>query len=130
MFGYERRPLGFTVKLVEIRHEPVAGSPDGRPGVSRLSFPPANSPAGAEAIQEVSMQRTLQHGGFTFRHEGFQPMPNGVELSLLQVTSDPGALLRYAGIALVSIGVLLGVGMHRFGRKGKEPPSVTPHVSG
>jgi hypothetical protein len=125
MFGYERRPLGFSVKLISVQQDTNSG-PSGTPSVlSRVELSAATKNPGTQAantsIREISASRPLHYGGFTFQQLGLQQLPNGVDLSVLRVTSDPGLLLKYAGGALICAGVLLMLVMRATGRKSPHP---------
>ncbi len=105
MFGYERRPLGFHVKLVDFHR-------DGASCVSRVSLsegapgPTVVRLAASNPLRTIATNRPLRYGTFTFSQAGFQPAPERVELSVLRVTSDPGRYWKYAGGALMCGGLV------------------------
>ncbi len=111
MFGYERRPLGFSAKLVGFRRDTDPDSASNASCASQLYL--SESPPDSDAIpvtnppREVSTGHPLRYGTFTFYQSGFQQLPHKVDLSVLRVTSDPGRFLKYSGGAMVCLGILL-----------------------
>ena len=97
MFGYERRPLGFSVKLVDF-HRDTNPASSGDPlcvsqvnlseGTKNPDVTAANSP-----FRVISTNRPLRYGAFTFYQSGSLQLPGKADLSVLRVTSDPGARL-------------------------------------
>jgi len=109
-FGYGRYPLGFSVKLAGFQRDPSPDSPGGASCVSRVHLcERTQDPDVVSAdnpLREISTDRPLRYGTFTFHQSGFRPLPGGVELSVLRVTSDPGRVLEYSGGAMILGGIL------------------------
>ncbi len=116
MFGYERRPLGFSVKLVDLHRDTAPGSSRTASGVSRVQLSAANNP-----LREISANHPFRSGTLTFYQTGFQQLPNSAELSVLRVTSDPGRLLKYSGGAMICGGILFALALPAFVRLSKRP---------
>jgi hypothetical protein len=125
MFGYERRPLGFSVKLVDFHRDPNPGSPDNASCVSQVNLSRGTQNPDATAtnnpLRAISTNRPLRYGAFTFYQSGSQQVPGRVDLSVLRVTSDPGRLLKYAGIAMICGGILFMLWLRVFVRRPMRP---------
>ncbi len=139
-FGYERYPLGFSVKLVDFDRDTNPNSASGASCVSHVylsegaqdpDFISADNP-----LRTVSTGSPLRYGAFTFYQSGFQQLPGNVDLSLLRVTSDPGRLLKYVGGAMICGGILLVFCLRAFARRlhsqaeeGRRSPA-SPSIGG
>jgi hypothetical protein len=127
MFGYERRPLGFSAKLVEFRRDTDPDSASNASCASQLylseSAPDSDAIPVTNPPRAVSTDHPLRYGIFTFYQSGFQQLPHKVDLSVLRVTSDPGRLLKYSGGALVCLGILLMIVLRAIKRRQDSPPS-------
>jgi hypothetical protein len=119
-FGYEWRPLGFSVKLIQFQKEADPESPGDTSYVSQVQLiEPTQDPQVVSAdnpAREISTNCPLQYGTFTFYQTGSLQLPGNVDLSVLRVTSDPGRLLKYVGGAMLCAGILLMLGLGIMGR--------------
>ncbi len=120
-FGYEWRPLGFSVKLVEFQKEANSDSPSDVSCVSQVQLTePTQDPDVVSAdnpLREIATGRPLKYGTCTFYQSGFRELPGWVFLSVLRVTSDPGWLLKCLGGAMLCAGILLTLCLGIFGRR-------------
>jgi len=120
-FGYGRYPLGFSVKLVDFQRDTNPDSPGGASCVSRVHLcERTQDPDVVSAdnpLREISTDRPLHYGTFTFHQSGFRPLPGGVDLSVLRVTSDPGRPLKYSGGAMICGGILWMLCLRAFVRR-------------
>ena len=70
MFGYERYPLGFSVKLEEFQRDAEADSPDAAACISKVrvfqSSQDSDAGSANTPLWEISANRPLQYGKFTF----------------------------------------------------------------
>ena len=121
LFGYERAPLGFSLKLVDFQREKDLDSASDASCVSHVSISDGAQDSSAasenDLLGEISADRPLRHGVFTFYQSGFRQLPNKVDLSVLRVTSDPGRLLKHAGVATICGGLLLMFCLRLFARR-------------
>jgi len=140
MFGYERYPLGFSVKLVDFDRDTNPNSASGASCVSHVylsegvqdsDFISANDP-----LRTISTGSPLRYGAFTFHQSGSQQLPGKVDLSILRVTSDPGRLWKHLGGAMICGGILLMLCLralarrrHSQAREGGRSP-VLPSIDG
>ena len=111
MFGYERRPLGFSLKLAEFQKDTKPDSKGNTAWISRIDLSPGKQKlddlATNKSLREVTTNRPLQLGNLTIFQEGLQRTQAGVEMSVLRVTSDPGRPLKLWGAAICCGGILL-----------------------
>lgn len=109
-FGYERFPLGFAVRLVEFQRAPAPDSTSNASCTSRVYLIEGTQESDViradNPPRDVSTDRPLQYGSFTFHQSGVWQLPGDVGLSDLRVTSDPGWLLTYSGGAMICGGLL------------------------
>ncbi|MCH5377438.1 MAG: cytochrome c biogenesis protein ResB, partial [Planctomycetes bacterium] len=110
MFGYERSPLDFSVKLIDFQRD---ATPDPNGGAScvsqvQLSDGPQDSETDSanDPPRRIAADSPLRHGTFTIYQDGFRPLPNQVDLSVLRVTNDPGLLLKYIGAVMICGGMV------------------------
>ena len=103
--GYERLPLGFTLKLVKFSH----GKNPGQMGdASFASSVELLEPAdGIDEQRTISMNEPLVHGKYTLYQSGFQETPEGKQTSTLTVACDPGRWWKYVGSLMICGGALL-----------------------
>jgi len=110
MFGYEKSPLGFSVKLVDFRRDSKAEPAGSASCVSQVQLSEgAKDSEGVSAnnpVRRISTHSPLRYGAFTIYQAGFRPLSNRGDVSVLRVTSDPGRLLKYLGGAMVVCGIL------------------------
>ena len=104
-FGYERRPLGFSLKLVGFQH-------DLNPGMmGDASFASAvrviDKAQAVDTPADIAMNQPLVYGGFTFYQSGHDELPDGKQVSILAVAYDPGRFMKYLGSLMVCLGVFI-----------------------
>jgi hypothetical protein len=125
MFGYERRPLGFSLKLVDFHRDANPVSPDKAACVSQVNLSQGTQnpdvTAANHPLRVISTNRPLRYGAFTFHQSGFQQVPARVDLSVLRVTSDPGRFLKYAGGAMICGGIVFLLWQRAFRRRPMGP---------
>ncbi len=111
LFGYERVPLGFSLKLVDFQRDKTSDSAGDASCVSHVSLSEGEQAAAVvsenDPPREISANSPLRYGAFTFYQSGWRQLPNKVDLSVLRVTSDPGRILKYSGSAMICGGILL-----------------------
>ena len=101
-FGYLNRthPLGFSIKLLDFRIRKYQGSDKAKSYESEVEV------FGKKHI--ISMNQPLKVGGYTFYQSGFEEGEEGRKTaSILSVNKDPGRFVKYAGGALVVLGMTL-----------------------
>lgn len=112
-FGYERRPLGFSVKLADFHRDTNPNAASDAWCVSHVSLSEGTEDPDAipadNSLRTISTSSPLRYGPFTFHQSGFQQLAGGVDLSVLRVTSDPGRLWKYLGGAMMCVGILLAL---------------------
>jgi hypothetical protein len=111
-FTYDQIPLGFQLELQEFRHELNPGRVGNAAFASRVRVIGA-----AEAVdeqREISMNKPLVHGKFTFYQSSFQREANGMNASILTVAYDPGRFLKYLGSLMICGGIASMFSMHSF----------------
>jgi len=103
-FGYDKLPLGFSLKLLDFEH----GLNPGRVGDASFasSVQLVDRARGLHEKREISMNKPLVHGKFTFYQSSFRELPDGAEVSILSVSHDPGRLLKYFGSLMICVGTL------------------------
>jgi hypothetical protein len=133
-FGYERRPLGFSLKLVDFQRDKKAESASGASCVSQVQLTEgAKDSEGVSAnnpVRRITTHSPLRYGGFTIYQAGFRPVSNQVDLSVLRVTSDPGRPLKYLGVAMIGAGILLAVCLLALKCLAKSPVVTPPTAPG
>jgi hypothetical protein len=129
LFGYERYPLGFALKLDEVRRDTNPDSANDASCVSQVQLPVGTQDldviSADSSPREISMDSPLEFGTFSFYQSGFQRLADNSLLSILRVTSDPGRLLKYSGGTLICGGVILMLCLLALVRRPK--PSVASH---
>ena len=102
-FGYEQHDLGFSLKLLDFKR----GMNPGRVGDASFasSVQLVHEARGIDEKQEISMNKPLVHDKFTFYQSNFQQFADGVEVSILSVSHDPGRFLKYLGSLMTSVGI-------------------------
>ena len=125
MFGYERRPLGFSVKLVDFHRDTNSASSGDATCVSQVNLSPGTQNPDVTSqnnpLRVISTNRPLRFGAFTFYQSGSQQLPGKADLSVLRVTSDPGRLLKYSGGAMICCGILFLLWLRAFVRRPMRP---------
>jgi hypothetical protein len=130
-FGYARHPLGFSVRLAGLEREQDADPPGSAACASRVHL--CNRTQDPEVVsadnplREISTHHPLRYGTFTFHQAGFRPLPGGVDLSVLRVTSDPGRLVKCSGGVLLCVGLLWTLCLLPFVRCVPQGPGPRPN---
>ena len=114
----------FTVQLDKFTHEKYPGTETPRRFASDVTLK-----EGASSFPfNISMNQPLRHAGLTFFQSSFGSTKDGKNLSVLQVVRNPGWLIPYISVALMSLGLIwhFGVSLLRFlrGRAGKATAAV------
>ncbi len=104
-FGYETKPLGFSLKLTEFRHEMNPGMMGDASFASSVRV--TDEARNVDLPAEIAMNQPLVYGGFTFYQSGYDPVAGGKEASILTVASDPGRFLKYFGCLMTCFGVFV-----------------------
>lgn len=103
-FGYERLPLGFTLKLLDFQRASNPGGMGDASFASRVRL--VDRAAGVNDELTISMNQPLVHGKYVFYQSSFQEQPSG-DVSILTVAYDPGRTLKYSGSLLTCVGILV-----------------------
>ena len=116
-FGYERLPLGFSLKFLDFTRGMNPGGMGDASFVSSVQL--VDSTKGIDEKHEISMNHPLVHRKFAFYQSSFQEMPGGAQASVLSVAYDPGRLLKYLGSLMICVGIFVmsytkGCGQSRF----------------
>jgi len=109
----------FTVLLDKFTHEKYPGTETPKRFASDVTLK-----EGASSFPfNISMNQPLRHAGLTFFQSSFGSTKDGKNLSVLQVVRNPGWLIPYISVALMSLGLIwhFGVSLLRFlrGRSAK-----------
>ena len=109
----------FTVLLDKFTHEKYPGTETPKRFASDVTLK-----EGASSFPfNISMNQPLRHAGLTFFQSSFGSTKDGKSLSVLQVVRNPGWLIPYISVALMSLGLIwhFGVSLLRFlrGRSAK-----------
>ena len=104
-FGYETLPLGFSLKLVEFRHEMNPGMMGDASFASSVRV--IDKARNVDLPAEIAMNQPLVYGGFTFYQSSYDRAAGGKQASILTVASDPGRLLKYLGCLMTCFGVFV-----------------------
>lgn len=101
-------PLGFALTLDDFVEDRYPGSMMASGYASFVTMNDPGDPRDAEKI-EISMNNTLQHGGFKFFQSSFQRPPggSGPETTVLSVNHDPGHLVVYFGSVFLVLGLIV-----------------------
>jgi len=103
-FGYEPRPLGYSLELEDFTRRSNPG------GVGQAAFSSTvrvTDPAGGQSQRrEISPNQPLTHGQFTLYQSSFRESSHG-EASVLTVARDPGRLLKYLGSLMICVGIAM-----------------------
>lgn len=104
-FGYERLPLGFSLKLLDFKRGMNPGRMGDASFASEVQL--VDKAEGVDERREISMNQPLVHGKFACYQSGFQEMPGGLQVSTLSVAHDPGRLLKYLGSIMTCAGIFM-----------------------
>lgn len=93
--------LGFDLELLDFRMTKYQGSGKAKSYESEVRF--------QNQTQVISMNEPLKYGGWTFYQSSFEEGEEGADpvISILSVNRDPGRWLKYAGSALIVMGIIL-----------------------
>ncbi|NBV79221.1 MAG: hypothetical protein EBR62_05085 [Verrucomicrobia bacterium] len=106
-----RTYLPFSVRLDRFTHEKYPGTEIPRRFASDVTIQ-----AGSGSFPfNISMNQPLRHGGMTFYQSSFGNTSAGKDISVLQVVRNPGWLLPYISVSLMSLGLLVHFGISLFG---------------
>ena len=100
VFSPQTRPLPFSIDLVEFRKQDYPGSDQAMAYESDVVFTPES---GESHEQTIWMNNPLEHRGWKVYQAGFV----GADVSIFQVTRDPGLIPMYLGCALLCAGILV-----------------------
>ena len=103
--GYERLPLGFSLKLLDFQRSTNPGAMGNASFASAVELIDPHQKI--DRKHTISMNEPLVHGRFTFYQSGFQELPGGSEASTLTVAYDPGRFLKYLGSLMICWGTFL-----------------------
>jgi ResB-like family protein len=103
-FGYDVRPLGFSLELIDFKRGKNPG------GMGNASFASTvrliNKAAGISYEKEISMNSPLTHGKFTFYQSSYRDLGDR-EMSFLSAAYDPGRFLKYLGSVMICLGAAI-----------------------
>ena len=102
----------FTVHLDKFTHEKYPGTETPRRFASDVQINEGTS----SFAYNISMNQPLRHAGLTFFQSSFGSTKDGKSLSVLQVVRNPGWLLPYISVAVMSLGLVwhFGFSLLRF----------------
>jgi hypothetical protein len=102
----------FTLRLDKFTHEKYPGTNTPRRFASDVTI---KEGAGSFAYN-ISMNQPLRHAGLTFFQSSFGSTKDGKDLSVLQVVRNPGWLIPYVSVAVMSLGLIwhFGFSLIRF----------------
>ncbi|HUT13970.1 MAG TPA: hypothetical protein VMY42_26005 [Thermoguttaceae bacterium] len=104
--GYEQLPLGFSLKLVDFTRGKNPGQMMGDASfVSSVQLVDAEREIDEQ--HEISMNRPLTHGRFTFYQSRCDTLSDGRDASYLTAAYDPGRLLKYFGSVMLCVGIFV-----------------------
>ena len=107
-----RHYVPFTVHLDKFTHEKYPGTETPR----RFASDVAISEGASSFKYNISMNQPLRHAGLTFYQSSFGSTKEGKNLSVLQVVRNPGWLLPYISVSIMSLGLVwhFGFSLLRF----------------
>lgn len=102
----------FVVKLTKFTHDKYPGTETPR----RFASDVVVTEGASSFDYNISMNQPLRHAGLTFFQSSFGSTKDGKSLSVLQVVRNPGWLLPYISVAVMSLGLLwhFGFSLIRF----------------
>ena len=110
-YDVSRRPLDFELKLDKFERDFEPGTEQPTKFVSEVRLSDTSLGVKDEA-HTISMNNPLSHRGFTFYQMRYSEIPDphtgqstGRFQSVLQVGTDPGRPIKYAGCALLVLGI-------------------------
>ena len=121
-FDDEVLDLGFALTLDDFHLGTYPGSGRPRSYESRITI--ADPAVGGPAEHLVSMNRPVEHGGFTFFQSSYRQQ--GAQMvSFLQVSRDPGQPVAFAGYVITTVGMLWVLGDRIRRRQFRGPAATT-----
>jgi hypothetical protein len=104
-FGYQQRPLGYTVQLQDfVRRTNPGGMGDAAFGSIVRVLGSGGKPS---EPREISMNQPLTLGRFTLYQSSFQDSAHGRAVSVLTAAYDPGRGLKYLGSLMICVGTFV-----------------------
>lgn len=100
VYAPQTRPVPFTIDLVDFRKQDYPGSEQAMAYESDVVF---TSDSGEMREQTIWMNHPLEHKGWKVYQAGFV----GGNVSIFQVTRDPGLIPMYLGCTLLCAGILV-----------------------
>ncbi|MEI6283987.1 MAG: cytochrome c biogenesis protein CcsA [Opitutae bacterium] len=97
-----RQYLPFSITLNQFTHEKYPGTEIPKRFVSDVTV---TGEAG-KFPYTISMNQPMRHGGMTFYQSSFGATSEGKNISVLQVVRNPGWLIPYISVSLMSLGLL------------------------
>jgi len=119
LFGYDRFPLGFRLKLVDFQRDTNPGGIGDASFRSRVEV--IDEKNGVDYEYEIVMNRPLEYAGFRFYQSGFNQLPGEREVSVFTVSYDPGRFAKYLGSLMVCLGIVV-----MYCLKGSGSPKTRP----
>ena len=120
-----RHYVPFMVQLDKFTHEKYPGTETPRRFASDVTIKEGAS----SFAYNISMNQPLRHAGLTFFQSSFGSTKDGKSLSVLQVVRNPGWLLPYVSVSIMSLGLVwhFGFSLLRFlrGRAAKAAAILT-----
>ncbi len=120
-----RHYVPFVVQLDKFTHEKYPGTETPRRFASDVTLKDGAS----SFTYNISMNQPLRHAGLTFFQSSFGSTKEGTNLSVLQVVRNPGWLLPYISVSIMSLGLVwhFGYSLLRFlrGRAAKAAAVLT-----
>ncbi|MCC6123635.1 MAG: cytochrome c biogenesis protein CcsA [Pirellulales bacterium] len=104
-FAVEDHPLQFSLKLSKFTREMNPGRMGDAAYISTVQV--IDEAPGIDREEEISMNRPLTYGKFTFYQSGCDELPDGRKVSTLSVSYDPGRFLKYLGSLMICVGMIL-----------------------
>jgi hypothetical protein len=104
-FGYQRVPLGFSLKLLRCERGMNPG------GVGDASYSSTvrliDRAAGLDEEQTISMNNPLVYEKYRFFQSGLQNLSDGTSVSTLTAAYDPGRLTKHIGCGMICLGMVM-----------------------
>ena len=101
-FGYERLPLGFSLRLAGFQHGQNSGMMGDASSAGSVRV--MDKARGVDRLAEITVNQPLVYGGFTFFQAGHDQSADGRQVLVLAAASDPGRFLKYLGGLLIGLG--------------------------
>ncbi len=115
-FAAAKVPLGFSLKLVDLRRETNPGGVGNAAFSSLVNVVDKKSSIDEERL--ISMNQPLLLNGFRIYQSGFRDAGHGKQASIFSVAYDPGRPLKYLGSLMVCVGTATMFYMKAYSVKG------------